>query len=176
MQVKSEILDNETAWYTCLLRWWPLCKRCICTLIRVSWRISNLDCYSTLYKDVFCRINLFQVQVSSSSPFASSFSEESSAQAYNPTGCAGSSSVQNPSGAAMPVPPANQPVSPATKTHQGRQQTTRPESFSVPSTDSECHPFFDKNVLHNIHIEWRRKKMLLSYEWPDCQQSYWVAD
>ena len=43
MQVKTEKLDNETAWYTCFLRWWPLCKRCICTLIRVSWRISNLD-------------------------------------------------------------------------------------------------------------------------------------
>ena len=40
---KTEKLDNETAWYTCLLRWWPLCKRCICTIIRVSWRISNLD-------------------------------------------------------------------------------------------------------------------------------------
>ena len=35
--------DNETAWYTCLLRWWPLCKGCTFTLIRVSWRISNLD-------------------------------------------------------------------------------------------------------------------------------------
>ena len=43
MQVKTERLDNETAWYTCLLRWWPLCKWRICTLIRVSWRISNLD-------------------------------------------------------------------------------------------------------------------------------------
>ena len=31
------------AWYTCFLRCWPLCKLCICTLIRVSWRISNLD-------------------------------------------------------------------------------------------------------------------------------------
>ena len=30
-------------WYTSLLRWWPLFKRCTCTLIRVSWRISNLN-------------------------------------------------------------------------------------------------------------------------------------
>ena len=41
-----------------------LCKRCTCTLIRVSWRISNLDGL-LLYnvQNVFRRINLFQVQV-----------------------------------------------------------------------------------------------------------------
>ena len=27
----------------CLMTWWPLCKWCICTLIRISWRINNLD-------------------------------------------------------------------------------------------------------------------------------------
>ena len=29
-------------WYTPLLHWWPLCKWCTCTLMRVSWRLSNL--------------------------------------------------------------------------------------------------------------------------------------
>ena len=51
-------------WYTPLLLWWLLCKRCTCTLIRVSWRFSYLaDCYCTMCKTVFCRINFFQVQV-----------------------------------------------------------------------------------------------------------------
>ena len=36
-------------WYTPLLHWWPLCKRCACTLIRVSWRLSNLG-WLLLYK------------------------------------------------------------------------------------------------------------------------------
>ena len=39
---------------------WVLCKRCTCTLIRVSWRLRNLaDSYYTMWKTVFCRINFF---------------------------------------------------------------------------------------------------------------------
>ena len=65
MQVKSERLDNETAWYTCLLLWWPLCKRCICTLIRVYRRINYLD-WLLLYfaqKCIWSNKSFLQVQL-----------------------------------------------------------------------------------------------------------------
>ena len=50
-------------WYTPLLHWWPSYKRCACTLIKVSWRLSNLG-WLQLYKCAkLYTVETFQVQV-----------------------------------------------------------------------------------------------------------------